>query len=306
MKNIGNMLKEAQKLQTRMAEMQQRLSETEMEGAAGGGLVTVTLNGKGEMRRIKIDRSLADPNEMEMLEDWSSPPPTTRRRRSRRTSSRRCRRWPAACRCRKGSSCRSDGDRPDRAGGQAAGPAARARAALGPARALAMLKRPDTLMLPLAEALESCARAVGPCSTCGNLDATDPCRVCADPKRDPRTLCVVAEVEDLWAVERAAVFRGPLPRAGRHAPGARRGRPGAAGRRPAAAPGGGRGREEVILALAATVDGQTTSHYLAERLAPLGARVTRLAHGVPIGGELNYLDEGTLDAALRARQPVGA
>jgi recombination protein RecR len=74
--------------------------------------------------------------------------------------------------------------------------------------ALAMLKRPDTLMLPLAEALEACARAVSPCSTCGNLDATDPCRICADPKRDPRSVCVVAEVEDLWAVERAAVFRG--------------------------------------------------------------------------------------------------
>ncbi len=172
--------------------------------------------------------------------------------------------------------------------------------------ALAMLKRPDTLMLPLAEALESCARAVGPCSNCGNLDATDPCRICADPKRDPRTLCVVAEVEDLWAVERAAVFRGLYHVLG----GTLRALDGVGPEQL----GVDRllrrvedvGAEEVILALAATVDGQTTSHYLAERLMPLGARVTRLAHGVPIGGELNYLDEGTLDAALRARQPVGA
>ena len=170
--------------------------------------------------------------------------------------------------------------------------------------ALAMLKRPETLMLPLAEALESCARAVAPCPVCGNLDATDPCRVCADPRRDPRTLCVVAEVEDLWALERAGVFRGryhvlggtlrALDGVGPEQLGVdrllRRVEEGVA---------------EVILALAATVDGQTTSHYIAERLRPLGAKVTRLGHGVPVGGELNYLDEGTLDAALRARQPVG-
>lgn len=171
--------------------------------------------------------------------------------------------------------------------------------------ALAMLRRPETLMLPLAEALDDCARSVGPCSTCGNLDATDPCRVCADPRRDRRTLCVVAEIEDLWAVERAAVFRGLYHVLG----GTLRALDGVGpeqlgvDRLLRRVEGDGAG--EVILALAATVDGQTTAHYLAERLRPLGAKVTRLGHGVPVGGELNYLDEGTLDAALRARQPVG-
>ena len=171
--------------------------------------------------------------------------------------------------------------------------------------ALAMLRRPETLMLPLAEALDDCARSVGPCSTCGNLDGTDPCRVCADLRRDRRTLCVVAEIEDLWAVERAAVFRGLYHVLG----GTLRALDGigpeqlGVGRLLRRVEGDGAG--EVILALAATVDGQTTAHYLAERLRPLGARVTRLGHGVPVGGELNYLDEGTLDAALRARQPVG-
>lgn len=171
--------------------------------------------------------------------------------------------------------------------------------------ALAMLRRPETLMLPLAEALDDCARSVGPCSTCGNLDGTDPCRVCADPRRDRRTLCVVAEIEDLWAVERAAVFRGLYHVLG----GTLRALDGVGpeqlgvDRLLRRVEGDGAG--EVILALATTVDGQTTAHYLAERLRPLGAKVTRLGHGVPVGGELNYLDEGTLDAALRARQPVG-
>jgi recombination protein RecR len=170
--------------------------------------------------------------------------------------------------------------------------------------ALALLKRPDTLMVPLAQALRACAETVRACSECGNLDSVDPCRVCADPKRDRRTLCVVGEVEDLWAVERAGVYRGlyhvlggtlrALDGVGPEELGVdrllRRVQEGGAG--------------EVILALSATVDGQTTGHYLAERLRPLGVSVTRLGHGVPIGGELNYLDEGTLDAALSARQPV--
>jgi recombination protein RecR len=170
--------------------------------------------------------------------------------------------------------------------------------------ALALLKRPDTLMVPLAQALRACADTVRACSACGNLDSVDPCRVCADPKRDRRTLCVVGEVEDLWAVERAGVYRGlyhvlggtlrALDGVGPEELGVdrllRRVEEG--------------GVAEVILALSATVDGQTTGHYLAERLRPLGVSVTRLGHGVPIGGELNYLDEGTLDAALSARQPV--
>jgi recombination protein RecR len=170
--------------------------------------------------------------------------------------------------------------------------------------ALAMLKRRDTLMLPLADALRGCAEAVRPCGRCGNLDSTDPCGVCRDPQRDAHTLCVVAEVEDLWAMERASIFKGRYQVLG----GTLR-----------ALDGIGPDElgvdrllqrvqadevREVILALGATVDGQTTSHYLAERLKPMGCTVSRLGHGVPIGGELTYLDEGTLDAALRARQRV--
>jgi recombination protein RecR len=168
---------------------------------------------------------------------------------------------------------------------------------------LAMLKRPETLMLPLAAALRACAEEVRPCSRCGNLDAVDPCAICADPRRDTHLLCVVTEVDDLWAVERAGVFRGlyhvlggtlrALDGIGPEELGIER----LLRRAEAQA-------SEVILALGATVDGQTTGHYIADRLRPLGLKVTRLGHGVPIGGELNYLDEGTLDAALRARQPV--
>jgi recombination protein RecR len=169
--------------------------------------------------------------------------------------------------------------------------------------ALAMLKRPETLMLPLAEAMRACADTVRPCPACGNLDTVSPCRICADPKRDPHSLCVVTDVEDLWAIERAGVYRGRYHVLG----GTLRALDGIGPeqlgidrllRRAET------GVTEVILALAATVDGQTTGHYIAERLRPLGIRVTRLGHGVPIGGELNYLDEGTLDAAMQARQPV--
>ncbi|MEK0082508.1 recombination mediator RecR [Benzoatithermus flavus] len=170
--------------------------------------------------------------------------------------------------------------------------------------ALAMLKRRDTLMLPLADALRACAEAVHPCSRCGNLDSTDPCGVCRDPQRDARTLCVVAEVEDLWAMERAGIFKGRYQVLG----GTLRALDGIGPDELGVDRLLGRVREdevrEVILALGATVDGQTTSHYLAERLRPLGCTVSRLGHGVPIGGELTYLDEGTLDAALRSRQRV--
>ena len=169
--------------------------------------------------------------------------------------------------------------------------------------ALAMLKRPETLMLPLAEALRGCAETVRPCPACGNLDTVSPCHVCADPKRDPHSLCVVTDVEDLWAIERAGVYRGRYHVLG----GTLRALDGIGPEQLGIDRLLRRAETdvtEVILALAATVDGQTTGHYIAERLRPLGIRVTRLGHGVPIGGELNYLDEGTLDAAMQARQPV--
>lgn len=170
--------------------------------------------------------------------------------------------------------------------------------------ALAMLKRRDTLMLPLADALRVCAEAVRPCTLCGNLDSVDPCGICRDPQRDMSALCVVAEVEDLWAMERAGVFRGRYHVLGGTLRAIDGIGPEELGIERLAARVVDGDVREVILALGATVDGQTTSHYLAERLKPLGCAVSRLGHGVPVGGELTYLDEGTLDAALRARQRV--
>jgi len=170
--------------------------------------------------------------------------------------------------------------------------------------ALQLLKKREALMQPLAAALEEAARAVRACSVCGNLDSADPCAICVDPKRDPAMICVVEEVGDLWALERAAGFKGRYH---------------VLGGRLSALDGVGpdqlaiqrlvdRAREpavkEVILALSATVDGQTTAHYLTDRLAGLPLSVTRLAHGVPLGGELDYLDDGTLTAALKARRPL--
>jgi recombination protein RecR len=171
--------------------------------------------------------------------------------------------------------------------------------------ALAMLKRRDTVMLPLAEALAACARNVHPCSVCGNLDTVQPCAICRDPARDALTLCVVAELEDLWALERAGgIFAGRYHVLGGTLKALDGIGPEDLGVDRLLRRVEEQGVTEVILALGATVDGQTTSHYLAERLQPLGCTVTRLGRGVPVGGELTYLDEGTLEAALRARQRV--
>lgn len=170
--------------------------------------------------------------------------------------------------------------------------------------ALRMLADPSRLMLPLAEALEAAAAAVRPCSLCGNLDAADPCRICADPQRDRGLLCVVEGVADLWALERAGAYRGlyhvlggvlsPLSGIGPE-------QLAVASLLSRVAAGGVR---EVILALPATVEGATTTHYLTDRLAGTGASVTRLAQGVPIGGALDVLDDGTIAAALKARRPA--
>ena len=170
--------------------------------------------------------------------------------------------------------------------------------------ALHMIQHKETVMLPLAEALAETAEAVGVCTTCGNIDTTDPCAICADPRRDPASICVVEQVGDLWALERASAFRGRyhvlggvlsaldgvtpedlnieslIPRAGADAV------------------------TEVILATNATVDGQTTAHYLTERLEACGVQITRLARGVPVGGELDYLDDGTLITAFASRKGV--
>jgi recombination protein RecR len=169
--------------------------------------------------------------------------------------------------------------------------------------ALQLMKKKDALMLPLAAALSEAAEKVRACSNCGTLDTQDPCALCSAPDRDDGLICVVAEVGDVWALERAGAFKGRYHVLGGVLSALDGVRPEDL-RVPkllerASAPG----VREIILALAATVDGQTTAHYLAERLAPLGVATTRLSHGVPVGGELDLLDDGTLFAALQSRRP---
>ncbi len=168
--------------------------------------------------------------------------------------------------------------------------------------ALYLLKRKEQVMQPLAAALGRAAAAIRPCATCGNLDTQDPCAICRDPERDSAAICVVEDLADLWALERTGAFRGRYH---------------VLGGTLSALDGVGPdelniarlitrlGPEtELILALNATVEGQTTAHYLADRAAQTGAKISRLAQGVPMGGELDYLDEGTLTAALKARRAL--
>ncbi|MEJ0028008.1 MAG: recombination mediator RecR [Rhizomicrobium sp.] len=169
--------------------------------------------------------------------------------------------------------------------------------------ALTLLKKRDLLLEPLALAMRDAAAAIKTCETCGNLDTTSPCSLCRDPRRDSHVLCVVEDVADLWALERAGVFRGKYHVLG----GALSALDGVTPERLNVAGLVGRvksGVDEVILAMNATVEGQTTAHYLMDMLAPTGVAVTRLAHGVPVGGELDYLDEGTLSAAFKARRSL--
>lgn len=170
--------------------------------------------------------------------------------------------------------------------------------------ALHMLRKREAVMVPLANALERVAETVKPCSVCGNWDGQDPCSICTDDQRDRSVICVVQDVADLWALERARAHRGQY-----HILGG------------VISPLDGVGPDdlriddlsrrasepqvlEVILAMSATVDGQTTAHYVTDRLEGRGVTVTRMAHGVPVGGELDVLDEGTLAAALKARRPL--
>jgi len=166
--------------------------------------------------------------------------------------------------------------------------------------ALALLKKRDTLLEPLADALREAADAILSCEVCGNLDTQSPCAICSDGRRDPRLLCVVEDVADLWALERAGVFRGRYHVLG----GALSALDGVTPERLNVGKLLERVKlsvDEVILAMNATVEGQTTAHYLVDLLGDM--KVTRLAHGVPVGGELDYLDEGTLSAAFKARRP---
>ena len=179
---------------------------------------------------------------------------------------------------------------------------------LGPRSArravLHLVKRRESLAQPLAKAMAETLDNVKTCSRCGNLDSQDPCALCRDPKRDGSVICVVEDVADLWALERSAAFRGHY-----HVLGGTLSALNGIGPEDLNIPGllarvNEDGVKEVILATSATVDGQTTAHFLADKLAGTKAEVTELAHGVPVGGELDYLDDGTLCAALRDRRPM--
>lgn len=170
--------------------------------------------------------------------------------------------------------------------------------------ALRMLQQPEARMLPLAAALTDAARSVRPCRLCGNLDSRDPCSICTDPHRDRSLICVVEGVGDLWALERASVHRGLYHVLGGTLSALAGTAPEDLNLPPLLARIDQGGVAEVILALGATVDGATTAHWLTERLKPLGVTVTRVGQGVPIGGALDVLDDGTLAAALRARRPA--
>jgi recombination protein RecR len=168
--------------------------------------------------------------------------------------------------------------------------------------ALRMLMAPETRMLPLADALRAAAEAVQPCRVCGNLDSAQPCRICADPERERGLICVVEGVGELWALERAHAHQGLYHVLG----GTLSALSGVGPEDLSVAPLLRRvmedGVSEVILALPATVEGASTAHYLTDRLRPTGVQVTRLAQGVPIGGALDVLDDGTLAQALKARR----
>ena len=170
--------------------------------------------------------------------------------------------------------------------------------------ALYLLKRRDSVMIPLAKVLGETAGAIAACAACGNLDSRDPCGICADPGRDASQICVVEEVADLWALERAGAFRGRYHVLGGVLSALDGVGPEDLNMARLLARAEVPEAKEVILALSATVDGQTTTHYITERLAGIEISVTRLAHGVPVGGELDYLDDGTIAAALKARRPV--
>ena len=170
--------------------------------------------------------------------------------------------------------------------------------------ALHLIKKKDQLMVPLASALNDAVEKIVECSICGNVDTSDPCAICNDERRDKSLICVVESVGDLWALERAEVIKGQY-----HVLGG------------TLSPLDGIGPEdlsigklierasedtvsEVLLALNATVEGQSTAHYITEQLEAANVKISRLAHGVPVGGELDYLDEGTLAAAIKARKEL--
>ena len=179
---------------------------------------------------------------------------------------------------------------------------------LGPRSArravLHLLKKRETALDPLLAALGAVSQKLSTCTICGNIDTVSPCSICSDPRREARSLCVVEEVADLWALDRSRLFPGKFHVLGGRLSALEGVRPedlriDSLVRRVSEG-----GIDEVVLAMNATLEGQTTAHYVAERLEPYPVRLTQLAHGRPVGGELDYLDEGTLAQALRARRPV--
>ena len=179
---------------------------------------------------------------------------------------------------------------------------------LGPRSArravLWLIKRRETSLVALLEALDAVRDGLVECATCGNVDTINPCGICTDPRRDARQLCVVEDVADLWALERARLFPGRFHVLGGRLSALEGIRPTDLAIDSLVARVAAGGIDEVVLAMNATLEGQTTAHYLAERLEKYPVRLTQLAHGLPVGGELDYLDEGTLAQALRARRPV--
>ncbi len=179
---------------------------------------------------------------------------------------------------------------------------------LGPRSArravLHLLKRREGALAPLLGALERVNARLSACSICGNIDTSNPCGICSDPRRDARMLCVVEDVPDLWALERSRLFPGRFHVLGGRLSALDGVRPEDLSIDSLVARAASGEVDEVVLAMNATLEGQTTAHYLAERLEALPVRITQLAHGLPVGGELDYLDDGTLAQALRARRPV--
>ncbi len=180
---------------------------------------------------------------------------------------------------------------------------------LGPRSArravLHLIKRRETAMAPLLAAMTRVHETLVTCDSCGNVDTVNPCGICTDPRRDPRSLCVVEEVADLWALDRSRLFPGKFHVLGGRLSALDGITPGDLAIEPLVRRVAAGGIDEVVLAMNATLEGQTTAHYITDRLEGLPIRLTGLAHGLPVGGELDYLDEGTLAQALRARRPVG-
>ena len=168
---------------------------------------------------------------------------------------------------------------------------------------LHLIRNKDKLVAPLTQSLQSVAESIRTCSVCGNLDSADPCDICTDARRDPLAICVVEDIEDVWAIERSHTFRGRYHVLGGTLSALDGRGPDALNFASLLQRVKTHGITEVIIATNATVDGQTTAHYITDMLAPCNITISRLAQGIPFGGELDYLDDGTLNAAFKSRLP---